>query len=273
MTLLCLVLVALAVLLFAGPSGDRRAAARLSEVVPRPRRSRSVRVWWVAGWLVGLGTVGLLHAWLGPSAAALGVAGLIVLATCVHLCLGYFQSRSAARAEVEVAQACSLLASQIRVGQVPAEALHGAAQDCPVLMLASKAQDLGGEVTSIWRTQSTRPGHEGLAALARGWQVSTETGAPLAHILEQVSAALSAEVALRAVVRGELSAARATGKIMAALPLCGLAMGYLLGGDPLRFLLSRWWGWVCLDLGVALAALGVLWIDRLAQPTRTEAQP
>jgi tight adherence protein B len=268
MTLLCLILVALAVLLFAAPSGDRRAAARLAEATPRPARRTSPRARWALGWLAGLVGLWFLNRLAGPSAAVLGVAALIIVATCVRLCLGYYEARTAARVEVEVAQACSMLASQIRVGRVPAEALHGAAQDCPVLSVASKAQDLGGDVTSVWRGQAALPGHEGLAALARGWQVSTETGAPLAHNLEQVAEALSAEVALRAVVRSELAAARATGKIMAVLPLFGLGMGYLLGGDPLRFLLSQHWGWACLVLGVALAAVGVLWIDKLAQPSR-----
>lgn len=270
MTLLCLLLVASSVLLFSTPSGARQAAARLVEAPQRPARRMSARAGWALGWVAGLAGLGFLNSLAGPSAAVLGAATLIIGATCVRLTLGFYEMRTAARVEVGVAQACSILASQIRVGRVPAEALHGAAQDCPVLTVASKAQDLGGDVTSVWRRQSALPGHEGLAALARGWQVSTETGAPLAHNLEQVSEALSAEVALRAVVRGELAAARATGKIMAVLPLFGLGMGYLLGGDPLRFLLSQHWGWACLVLGVALAAVGVLWIDKLAQPSRHE---
>jgi tight adherence protein B len=52
---------------------------------------------------------------------------------------------------------------------------------------------------------------------------------------------------------------------MAVLPFCGLGMGYLLGGDPLHFLLSSPYGSACLVLGVALAAGGVLWIDRLSR--------
>ncbi|HEX8510882.1 MAG TPA: type II secretion system protein, partial [Propionibacteriaceae bacterium] len=79
------------------------------------------------------------------------------------------------------------------------------------------------------------------------------------------SEALSADVAARAVIAGELAAPRATGKIMAVLPLCGLGMGYLLGGDPGGYLLSSPWGWGCLVGGVTLAAAGVLWIDKLAR--------
>jgi tight adherence protein B len=117
---------------------------------------------------------------------------------------------------------------------------------------------------------STVPGHGGLADLARAWRVSADTGSPLAHSLEQVSDALTADLALRTVVAGELSAPRATGKIMAVLPFFGLGMGYLLGGDPVAYLLSSPWGWGCLVVGVGLASAGVLWIDRLAH-VATEA--
>jgi tight adherence protein B len=158
-----------------------------------------------------------------------------------------------------------VLASQVRVGRVPAEALRTAAEDCPVLATASIIQDLGGDAPAAWRHRSRQPGHAGLADLARAWQVSTRTGAPLAQSLEQVAEALSADQALRMVVAGELAATRATGKIMAALPFCGLGMGYLIGGDPLRFLLDSPYGWACLVLGVSLAVAGVLWIDWLAR--------
>ena len=83
--------------------------------------------------------------------------------------------------------------------------------------------------------------------------------------LEQVAAALAAEQDLRAVVAGELSAPRATGKVMAVLPGCGVGLGYLLGGEPIGWLLGGPLGWGCLLAGVILASLGVLWIEALAR--------
>lgn len=267
MTPFALALAGLAALLFTGAPPGRQAAVRLAPVAGVSASSRSDRWRWVVGGVVALLVIGLVLRWAGAPAAVATTAAVIVLATGLQLARGSVHARSAARAEQEVADACRVLAAQIRVGRVPAEALHGAAQDCPVLATATKAQDLGGDVTAVWHRQAAVRGHEGLVVLARAWQVSHETGAPLARNLEQVSEALTAEVALRAVVAGELSAARATGKIMAALPLCGLGMGYALGGDPLQFLLSSPLGWACLLAGVTLAAAGVLWIDRLARPT------
>ena len=66
-------------------------------------------------------------------------------------------------------------------------------------------------------------------------------------------------------VAGELSAPLATGKVMAVLPGCGVALGYLLGGEPLDWLVGGPPGWACLLAGAVLACLGVLWIEALAR--------
>ena len=265
LSLVCAVLAAL--LLAESPQARRlgaEARAGRGEDLEAPA-VRSPRWPWRIGLASGLVAVVLTYHWAGPAGAALAVALLIVATTCVHLVEQHRRDKAASRARTDVAQACSVLASQVRVGRVPAEALHEAAEDSPVLQVASSAQDLGGDVVTVWRTWSVLPGHAGLNDLARAWHVSIRTGAPLAHSLDQVAEALTADLALRAVVSGELSAPRATGKIMAVLPFLGLGMGYTLGGDPVRFLMAGPYGWACLVLGVALAVAGVLWIDRLAR--------
>jgi tight adherence protein B len=173
--------------------------------------------------------------------------------------------RSALQGRLEVARACAALAAQLRVGQVPSEALVIAAADHAVLQEARDIQDLGGDVTRVWRNQARRPGYGGLLDLARAWQVSSQSGAPMSAVLEQVADELAADQSLRAVVAGELSAPRATGKVMAVLPCCGVGLGYLLGGEPIDWLLAGPLGWGCLLGGVVLACLGVLWIEALAQ--------
>ena len=52
---------------------------------------------------------------------------------------------------------------------------------------------------------------------------------------------------------------------LAVLPLCGVGLGYLLGGDPIAFLVSGPLGWACLIGGAVFAACGVLWIEWLAR--------
>jgi len=197
----------------------------------------------------------------GVLAAAVTVAG----GTVVRIALLHASDRHAQRARSQVARACGILASYVRVGQVPAEALVLVAADCPVLAEAAAVQQIGGNVPDALRSRSVQPGHGGLLDLARAWQVSSSTGAPMAPALEEVASGLAADESLRSVVSAELAAPRSTGKLMAVLPLVGVALGYLLGGRPLEWLVAGPAGWACLLLGLLLASGGVLWIERLAR--------
>jgi tight adherence protein B len=207
----------------------------------------------------------------GARGAVLGLALVVIGGTIARLARQRRRRRSALQARVDVATACAALAAQLRVGQVPSEALVVAAADCPVLRESRDAQDLGGDVARIWRSHARRPGYSGLLDLARAWDVSSRSGAPMSAVLEHVSEGLAADQSLRALVAGELSAPRATGKVMAALPLCGIGLGYLLGGEPIGWLLAAPLGWGCLLGGVVLACLGVLWIERLAERAAAQA--
>lgn len=221
--------------------------------------------WWLAVPPLVLGLVAASAVVLGPSCAAVVLAVAIAAATAFRLVQRARRRRRVLAARRSVTDACAVLASQLRIGRVPTEALAVAARDCPVLDRARSAAELGGDVALVWQAQSADGGCEGLADLARAWRVSSRTGAPMAAALERVTANLADDHALAATVAAELAGPRATGKIMAVLPACGLALGYALGGDPVGFLLSGTLGWACLVGGVALAATGVLWVERLAR--------
>ncbi|GAB2590667.1 type II secretion system F family protein [Microlunatus antarcticus] len=201
----------------------------------------------------------------GVRGAVLGTAVTIAGGTVVRIVVLHARDRAARRAQTEVARACGVLASYVRVGQVPADALVLVAADCPVLAEAAAVQRIGGDVPDALRAHAGRPGHGGLLDLARAWQVSSSTGAPMAPALEEVASGLASDESLRSVVSAELAAPRSTGKVMAVLPLVGIALGYLLGGRPLEWLVAAPVGWACLLVGLLLAAGGVLWIERLAR--------
>jgi tight adherence protein B len=281
MTVTCLGLSALAAWLAVPRPAARRLGSRLAPVttadavdaaVRAGRRGR--RLWTyltimiiLPVLIIGAGYVAEVQA----RGAVLACAVMLVGVPAVRLTMQYRRRRSALRTRAAVAHACAVLASYLRVGQVPSAALAIAAADCAVLREGHHAQTLGGEVGQVWRRQARRPGHSGLLELARAWQVSTETGAPMSSTLDQVAASLAADQALTRVVNSELSAARATGKVMAVLPGCGIGVGYLLGGDPARWLLAGPAGWACLLAGVVLACAGVLWIEALARHASAEA--
>jgi tight adherence protein B len=201
----------------------------------------------------------------GVRGLVLGLAVVALGGTVAGLLRHHVRARLVRVRSVEVAQACAALAAQLRIGQVASVALATAARDHPVLREARDAQDLGGDVVRVWRSQAHQAGCAGLLDLARAWQVSGRTGAAMSATLDQVAVALAAEQDLRAVVAGELSAPRATGKVMAVLPGCGVGLGYLLGGEPIAWLVGGPLGWGCLLAGVLLACGGVLWIEALAR--------
>jgi tight adherence protein B len=273
MVMVCLGCAMLAAWLAVPRPAARSLGSRLASPAPTPvvddrleggRRLR--RSWTVFAGLIILTVLIIAAAFLGDArGAVLASAGLLVAVTAGRLIVLHRRRRSALRAQATVAQACTVLASYLRVGQVPSAALAIAAADCDVLRGGHRAHTLGGDVVSVWRQQARRGGYMGLLDLARAWQVSVETGAPMSSMLDQVATSLSTDQSLMGVVNSELAAARATSKVMAALPPCGIGIGYLLGGDPARWLLAGPAGWGCLLLGVALACAGVLWIEALAR--------
>lgn len=247
-------------------------AVRLRSDAPTPRRSHRRRRPLLVALVAAAPAVVAAGALLGGAEAGVlaGAVGLVV-GTVLRLLQLRGRHRSALTTHGAVVEACNVLAANLRVGMVPAQALASAAAGCPVLWEAHETMVLGGDVTEAWRRQAHHDGADGLRALARAWQVAHRSGASLTATLDQVAAEQSADQSLRAVVGSELAAPRATGKLMAALPVLGIGMGYLLGGDPVRWLTDAVPGWTCLVLGVALACAGVLWIEALARRAAVEA--
>jgi tight adherence protein B len=266
MIMICLACAALAVWWAVPPSARPDRMEPLAKGRPDGHFPAVSHRWPMLAAVAGSGLLVMSGSLLdGPRGAVLGLALVMVGGTVAGLTRQRRRRGSASQGRVEVARACAALAAQLRVGQVPSEALVVAAADCAVLREARDAQDLGGDVTRVWRSQARGPGYAGLIDLARAWQVSSRSGASMSVALEHVADGLAADQSLRAVVAGELSAPRATGKVMAVLPGCGVGLGYLLGGDPVDWLLVGPLGWGCLLGGVVLACLGVLWIEALAQ--------
>lgn len=260
LTLLCS---AAAVWWWIGPADPVRG--RLDQSAGRRAQRWRRRLRWGAPGVAGLAVVVAAALIAGPAAAAVSFAGLIALGAAWRLITLGRRTRHEHAIRAEVAQACSVIANQVRVGRIPAEALTLAAADAPVLAVTARVHRNGGDVVAALLEQAEQPGCGGLRDLARAWQVGTRTGAPMAELLDQVAHALRSDQSVERTVAAELAGPRATGRVMAALPLCGIGLGYLLGGDPLGFLVGGPFGWACLVLGASLAAGGVLWIEWLAR--------
>lgn len=166
-------------------------------------------------------------------------------------------------------EATETIAAELRAGRSADQALAAAATVLPDLAPAAAVSRMGGDVPAALRAVRT-PGSEALRRLAVAWSVAGSTGAGLAVVLERIAHGIRAEERLREEVAATLAAPRATARMLAVMPLLGLALGAGVGADPLTFLLRTPYGLGCLLLGTLLAAAGVWWVERLA--TRAEGR-
>lgn len=196
--------------------------------------------------------------------AVLGFASSLAVCTAAMVWRRQRSRRAAAAGAAEVASASQLLAGLLRVGHVPAVALRLAAREVPLLAEPAALQATGGNVAGALRRHAGEPGRAGLGELAIAWEVAERTGASLTVTLDAVSERLVAQRTVRAMVTAELAASRATGRLLAMLPLAGLALGYAFGGDPVSFLVGSVPGQVALACGTALGCAGVVWTERIA---------
>ncbi len=173
------------------------------------------------------------------------------------------ERRTRQRRRVAVIELCDALAAELHAGVPVLQALEHACRGDPDWTRIVTTARVGGDVVAALRTTAARPGADGLVAVAAAWDVSARSGGALAGVLDRVGAGLRDEEEARAEVTTSLAPARATAKLLAALPVFGLVLGMSMGARPLDFLLGSGLGLACLASGVLLAGLGILWVERL----------
>lgn len=117
---------------------------------------------------------------------------------------------------------------------------------------------------------------ERTAAVVAAAQTAHELGAPLVGVLERVTESLAADAAERDDVEAALAGPRATARVLGWLPLLGVALGTVLGADPVGVLLGGGLGTTAGVAGVLLLVAGRRWTAALltraargaAAPTR-----
>jgi tight adherence protein B len=163
-----------------------------------------------------------------------------------------------------VIELCDGVGAELAAGRTPEMALHNAARFLgrPELRTALAAAP-GDDIAARLDRMAELPGAEGLRLLAGCWRIGAERGGMFGGVVDGLAAALRDEQAHRAEAAAQLAGPRATARLLAALPLLGLAMGAALGARPLVFLFGTVPGAACLLAGVALDAIGFWWTRRL----------
>lgn len=276
--------VAASTLLVARPSGLPGPV-----LTPRPRRrgDTGVMVTGVVGTglvvigvvvigVVGTAVVVVLGLTVGPAAVGpmvRGTAPVGALVLAAGAAFGWWlvtrrRSREQALTRAaRVLEACELLAAELAAGLPPGRALARAAAAEPLLGRAAAAERLGADVVAALRDTAGRPGAAGLARLAAAWELAETIGQPLAPAVRSAAATLRRQLATDRVVAAELASARATARLLALLPVLALVLGGTSG--TWGFLLGSPAGIACLAVGVGLGAVGLAWIERIADDVGT----
>lgn len=220
-----------------------------------PARARPVLLVAGAGLVVAL----VPPRWWGLVTVAAGVA-------CGARVLLRGRRRRAERTRVgqQVLEACDLVAAELAAGSPVEQALERAGELCPLLRPAGDAGRLGSDVAAALRRAAGEPGADDLRLLAAAWQVSHRSGQGLAVATARISQRLRAQRRTARVVEAELSSARATARLVAALPVAAWVMGAGTGSRPVAFLTGGPAGLVCLAVGLGLTMAGLWWIEALA---------
>jgi tight adherence protein B len=164
----------------------------------------------------------------------------------------------------QVLEACDLVAGELHAGSPVEWALERAARVCPLLVPAEDAGRLGADVALALRRAGEAPGADDLRLLAAAWQVAHRSGQGLAAATARIAQRLRAQRRTARVVEAELSSARATARLVAALPVVAWVMGAGTGSRPVAFLTGGPVGLVCLAAGLGLTVTGLWWIEALA---------
>lgn len=97
-------------------------------------------------------------------------------------------------------------------------------------------------------------------------RVADATGAPLADLIDRLEIDLRGLERVRLVAAAHAAGTRATAALLGVLPVAGIAVGYGMGGDPLRVLLRTPVGAGCALGALALQLAGLAWTARLSRP-------
>ncbi len=261
---LAIIAISAAILIWPTQSGVTRL--RVITLLPPSRwpRPKITRPGPVVGIAV-LGIAALLVSGLGVAIAVV-VAGLTVLRR--------WRARNELRGRLAategMAQALSGMVAELNAGANAAAAAAAVAEDAEpesaaVLVAVAGAVRLGGDVDRAVRYCVAGAPHLAglLRPLAAALTLARRHGLPTAEVLDAVRKDVDGRVRFSRQVQARMAGPRASGTVLAALPIVGIVLGQLMGAAPLHVLLTSGIGQTLLAVGTALVCAGVLWIATL----------
>lgn len=172
------------------------------------------------------------------------------------------------------------LIGSLRAGALPAaafataaEQVHttaGAAAEPTVTAIVRRAQRYaaGGGRPEVILAEAHQV--ERFAQLGRMWRACADRGVPLATIAAFGQNLARRGDTLAAKKEAAMQGARLSARVLAVLPLGGVALGAAMGAHPLHFLLHSTLGAIVLCTGISLQVGGTLWCEHLINQRQQE---
>lgn len=177
------------------------------------------------------------------------------------------QQLSSAEAMVDAVHG---MVAELRSGAHPVVAAESAAKDArapadAVLSAISATERLGGDLTTtLHRCTVDAPALAPvLRPLVHAWSLAQRHGLPLADVLDAVRRDVAGRLKFARRVRARMAGPKASGTVLAVLPVLGVLLGEGIGAHPTHVLLSTGIGQTLLAIGTALICAGLCWITRL----------
>ena len=109
-----------------------------------------------------------------------------------------------------------------------------------------------------------------LPSLLAATRLTWETGAPMADVLDECAEGLTEAGEAQAAREIALRGPHSTATMLAWLPIIGIGLGFMMGVDPVGFLLGSTLGRVFLILGICFEIAGVIIVRRLVRTAQTD---
>jgi len=174
--------------------------------------------------------------------------------------------RTARRLRAQLPLVVSVLAAYVRAGRSLRQAVADAAGEVPepsarALRDAAAAVALGASPAEALSALGADTDVTHLRAVV---EMQTRAGGDLALLLDRFADVLRGREELRRAAAVATAQARATGRMVTAMPVFGVAALWLLDRPGFMLVVGSPLGWAALALSVALAALGHVLIARIA---------
>jgi tight adherence protein B len=251
-----------------------RTGRRRSAVAARWQHVASSRGWPGGGetYAAALATAAFVGGVLGGRIAGPvgGIAGAIGGPSALEGWLARRRAAALPRSEEQLREIVVALAAGVRAGRSVRLALEEAARDVepPLsedLNAALRALDVGEPIDAALRRLAERPELPDARLVVTALSVHRRTGGELPVLLDELADVIGQRLEARREARALLAQGRASGAVLAVLPVAFVALLSGTGGDGLGAFYRTPLGSVLLLAGLALDGLGFAWIRRLVR--------